>query len=253
MHLSYFSISGVLDDLSFSFLFYLLSLLESCLFVLDSFDLVFCFSVLVYLRFRGISVLDFLDMVFLSFSGLLCRSSGFSWDVRFVMVYECYAFVFFELFFGFLGDAFDRLLLRLLEVRCSFFVVFFWLICFLVFCFFVVLFLVLILVLSVLFIVFLFCGVLLFLVYLVLLLSHPKANIVFFWFFCFLFFSFFFFFFFLFFFLFFFFFFFLIFFFFFFFFFVFSFFFSFFCFFTCLFVGCCCPWFFALWFSFSFR
>jgi len=55
----------------------------------------------------------------LSLSGVLSRSLGLVWDVRLFCCYELYFVLSFDYCFCFLGDAFDRFLCRIFDMRMS--------------------------------------------------------------------------------------------------------------------------------------
>jgi len=70
---------------------------------------------------RGLFVVDFLDFVFMSLSGFFVRSVGMLWDIRLFSCYDLYFLLLWDLCFCFLGDAYDRFLLRLFDMRMSLF------------------------------------------------------------------------------------------------------------------------------------
>jgi len=76
LHVAYISLVGVFDDFSFGLLDYVFYILSSCFFVLDLFDFGIVNSRFVYLRFRGLSFVDLLDVFCMSISGVLLRSVG---------------------------------------------------------------------------------------------------------------------------------------------------------------------------------
>lgn len=57
MHVAFICLCGVLDDLSFGLLDYVLFCLLSCLFLIEIFDLLLLNNRISYLRLRGISLL----------------------------------------------------------------------------------------------------------------------------------------------------------------------------------------------------
>lgn len=119
MHLAFMCLLGLLDDFVFGFIDFLLMLCISCLFVLDLYDLLFIGNRLLYLRLRGLAFFDVYDLCFNSISGCLSRSLGMVWDVRLYSCYELYFMLVFDYCFCYLGDAFDRLFLRLFDMRMS--------------------------------------------------------------------------------------------------------------------------------------
>jgi NADH:ubiquinone oxidoreductase subunit D len=77
MHCAYLCLLGCLDDISFSVIDFLWSLILSNLFLLEMFDFVCVNNRIGYLRMRGIGLLDIYDLTSTSISGVLGRSVGF--------------------------------------------------------------------------------------------------------------------------------------------------------------------------------
>jgi hypothetical protein len=89
MHVAYFCLCGVFDDLSFGLLDFVLFFVCTCLFLLDLYDLLCVNNRISYLRLRGISLLCIWDLCFNSISGVLSRSCGLCYDVR---LFICFLF-----------------------------------------------------------------------------------------------------------------------------------------------------------------
>nr|QMU23866.1 putative NADH dehydrogenase subunit 7 [Trypanosoma lewisi] len=119
MHLCFMVLLGILDDFVFGFVDFLILLIISCLFIMDCYDLLFVGNRLFYLRLRGLSFFDLYDLLFNSLSGVLSRSLGMVWDCRLYCCYELYFMFCYDYCFCFIGDAFDRLFLRLFDMRMS--------------------------------------------------------------------------------------------------------------------------------------
>ena len=119
MHVAYFCLCGVFDDLSFGLLDFILFFVCTCLFLLDLYDLLCVNNRICYLRLRGISLLCVWDLCFNSISGVLSRSIGLCYDVRLFNCYEIYSCVCFDFSFSICGDAQDRFCLRLFDMRNS--------------------------------------------------------------------------------------------------------------------------------------
>lgn len=119
MHLAFLCVLGILDDFCFGIIDYLLLLISSSLFVIESFDVFVLGNRLFYSRLRGLSFIDCFDINFLCVSGVLARSVGFCWDNRLYNCYEIYFLLCFDFSYSFLGDAFDRLYLRLFDMKMS--------------------------------------------------------------------------------------------------------------------------------------
>jgi len=121
MHLAFICLCGVLDDFTFGLLDFLFFLLVTNFFFCDLCDLLLVNNRLFYLRLRGLSLFSFWDLCFNSLSGVFARSCGLMWDVRLFSCYELYSLFFFNFSLSFNGDAMDRFLLRLFELRNSLF------------------------------------------------------------------------------------------------------------------------------------
>jgi len=119
MHLCFICLCGVLDDFTLCVLDFLVFLVFTCFSFLDILDLCVVNNRLFYLRLRGLSVFCFWDLCFNSLSGVLARSCGMLWDVRLFSCYELYSLFFYCFSLSFSGDAMDRFLLRLFDLRNS--------------------------------------------------------------------------------------------------------------------------------------
>lgn len=76
MHVAFFCICGVFEDLSCGLIDFLLLLLTSLIFLCEMFDFVCVNNRLGYVRLRGIALLDIFDVMFNSISGCVLRSVG---------------------------------------------------------------------------------------------------------------------------------------------------------------------------------
>ncbi len=119
MHCAFICLLGCLDDISFSLLEYVLFLIRSNLFLLELFDSVCINNKITYLRLRGIGVFDFYDISYNSISGVLARSCGLLWDCRLFSCYEIYSILNFDFAYSICGDAQDRFILRVFDMRNS--------------------------------------------------------------------------------------------------------------------------------------
>jgi len=109
-------------------------------FLCDLLDVICVVNRIAYIRLRGIALFDLFDVLFNSISGVIARSVGILSDCRLFSTYELYVCVCFNFVFCIVGDAFDRFINRLFDMRnaiiivkqcllffCFFgFVVFFW-------------------------------------------------------------------------------------------------------------------------------
>jgi NADH:ubiquinone oxidoreductase subunit D len=119
MHCAYICLLGCLDDLSFSIIEYLHFLVKSNLFLLELLELVCLANRIVYTRLRGIGVLDMYDISYNSVSGVLARAVGILWDCRLFSCYEIYALMYFDYSYAICGDAQDRFILRIFDMKNS--------------------------------------------------------------------------------------------------------------------------------------
>lgn len=119
MHLAYMCFLGVLEDLQYGCVDFLLLLCISCLFVIELYDLFFFSNRVFYLRLRGIGFFDFYDITFNSISGVVVRTIGICFDIRLICCYEIYFLLSFDFCFTYNGDAFDRILIRVFEMKMS--------------------------------------------------------------------------------------------------------------------------------------
>jgi len=76
MHVAYICVGGVLDDLSFMLIDYIMCVCVSVLIVLDLIDVVILNNRILYLRLRGLCLVDINDICFYSISGVMIRCVG---------------------------------------------------------------------------------------------------------------------------------------------------------------------------------
>jgi NADH dehydrogenase (ubiquinone) Fe-S protein 2 len=70
-------------------------------------------------RLSNIGVISCRDAFSLGFSGVMLRSTGILWDLRYNQPYEMYHKIPFNIPIGKFGDCYDRFLIRILEMRAS--------------------------------------------------------------------------------------------------------------------------------------
>lgn len=116
MHVAFICLGGVLDDVTMLYDVITASI-ESSLVICDSLDLLFVNNRIIYVRLRGVALMDWSDIQFNSISGVLLRSVGICWDLRFILMYEIYRCISISFTYAILGDAFDRFVLRLFEIK----------------------------------------------------------------------------------------------------------------------------------------
>jgi len=143
MHVAFFCLCGVFDDISFGLLDFLFYMFFCLLFLFDLYDLLCLNNRISFLRLRGISLLCLWDLIFNSISGVLSRSCGLIYDCRLFNCYEIYSCLCFDFSFCCCGDAQDRFCLRCFDMRNScllcitfyfFFLLNFYFVLFVVFC-----------------------------------------------------------------------------------------------------------------------
>lgn len=77
MHVAYICIGGVLDDLSFMLIDYIMCIVVSIIIILDLLDIVIVNNRILYLRLRGLCLVDINDICFYSISGVMIRCVGY--------------------------------------------------------------------------------------------------------------------------------------------------------------------------------
>jgi len=123
MHCAFICLLGCLDDLSYSIIEYVLFLIKSNLFLLELLEVLCVGNRIVYLRLRGIGLLDIYDISFNSISGLLARACGLLWDCRLYSCYEIYNLLYYDYTYSICGDAQDRFILRIFDMKNSLIIV----------------------------------------------------------------------------------------------------------------------------------
>lgn len=119
MHCAFLLVCGVLDDFCCGFIDYCLFICFGFVFLMDILDCILLLNRLAYIRLRGVAVFDLFDVCCNSISGGVARSVGLLLDCRFFSCYECYCFLSFFFVYGICGDAFDRFVCRLFDMRMS--------------------------------------------------------------------------------------------------------------------------------------
>lgn len=122
MHLAFCVVYGLFDDLCFGLFDFLFNLLTTMMFFVVLLDFMFVTNFMFYTRLRGLSFLCVYDICFNSCSGVLSRSCGMAWDCRLFLTYDLYFLVWFDIMFCFVGDMYDRFLIRLFDMRMSLFI-----------------------------------------------------------------------------------------------------------------------------------
>lgn len=118
-HHNYIRIGGLKEDLPPEFLGELKKFLSSFPARIDEYEGLFKESPIFYERARGLSVISAEDAINLSLTGGSLRASGVNYDVRKAHPYSGYETYSFEVPVLYGGDIYDRMVIRLLEMRES--------------------------------------------------------------------------------------------------------------------------------------
>jgi len=119
LHAAYIRPGGVSQDLPEKFLSDLFSFLSSFSKRIDEIEELLTNNRIWKQRLVDIGVVPLFKAFDWSFSGVMLRSSGFSWDLRKVSPYDSYDSYDFLIPIGAFGDCYDRYLLRVEEMRQS--------------------------------------------------------------------------------------------------------------------------------------
>jgi len=124
MHAAFYRVGGVSQDLPYSLLsdIYLFSQQFSAR--LDEMEELLTENRIWKERLQNIGTVTKKEAQNFSFSGVLVRGSGLSWDLRVVEPYEIYRELNFRIPLGNIGDCYDRYLIRMHEMRESLSIIF---------------------------------------------------------------------------------------------------------------------------------
>jgi NADH dehydrogenase (ubiquinone) Fe-S protein 2 len=125
MHASYFRIGGVAYDLPLGILDDIYSFSYQFVCRLDEIEELLTNNRIWQNRLQNIGIISKKNAVDLGFSGVLLRGSGLLWDLRKNYPYEKYSQIPFNIPLGWLGDCYDRYLIRIQEMRESLKIIFF--------------------------------------------------------------------------------------------------------------------------------
>lgn len=118
-HHNYIRIGGVKEDLPEEFVPELKKLLEVLPHRIDEYEALFAESPIFYERARGVGVIPPEVAIDLGLTGGSLRASGVNYDVRKAYPYSGYETYTFDVPLGERGDVFDRMLVRIREMRES--------------------------------------------------------------------------------------------------------------------------------------
>lgn len=118
-HHNYIRIGGLKEDLPPEFIAELKKLLAILPMRVDEYENLFRESPIFYERAKGVSVITPEDAINYSLSGGSLRASGVNYDVRKAYPYSGYETYKFDVPLGKNGDVFDRMVIRIQEVRES--------------------------------------------------------------------------------------------------------------------------------------
>ncbi|MCL4454552.1 MAG: NADH dehydrogenase (quinone) subunit D [Deinococcus sp.] len=118
-HHNYIRIGGLKEDLPKEFIPELKKLISVMPMRIDEYENLFKESPIFYERARGVSVIPAEDAINLSLTGGSLRASGVNYDVRKAYPYAGYETYKFDVPLGTHGDVFDRMVIRIEEMRES--------------------------------------------------------------------------------------------------------------------------------------
>lgn len=119
IHAAYIRPGGVAFELPIGLLDDIYTFCEAFRHRLDEFDELLTSNRIWKQRLVGIGVVRPSEALKWSFSGVILRGSGISWDLRKNIPYEVYPKLNFDIAVGQTGDCYDRYLLRIEEIRQS--------------------------------------------------------------------------------------------------------------------------------------
>ena len=119
MHAAYIRPGGVTYDLPLGLLKDIHSFCKQFISRLNEIEELLTNNPIWKQRLVNIAVINFRDAIELGFTGVLGRGSGIDWDLRKKTPYEVYKKLNFSIPLGYLGDCYDRYLVRIFELRQS--------------------------------------------------------------------------------------------------------------------------------------
>jgi len=119
MHVAYLCVGGVLDDLNISNLDFINSTILTTELIWTLVEITVVANRILYLRLRGLAIIDYEDISSLGISGILLRATGLPWDLRITSTYELYTTLPLDIYTGLTSDCYDRLCIRNLELKTS--------------------------------------------------------------------------------------------------------------------------------------
>lgn len=119
MHTAYIRPGGVFNDIPIGLLSDIYLFCEQFSARLDEIEDLLSSNRIWKQRLVDVGVVSYSDALAWSFSGVMLRGSGISWDLRKNQSYEIYDEMDFTIPVGVKGDCFDRYLIRLAEIRES--------------------------------------------------------------------------------------------------------------------------------------
>jgi NADH-quinone oxidoreductase subunit D len=119
LHANYFRPGGVARELPDRLIEDIGAFCGPFLKVCDDLETLFVENRIFKQRNVGIGVISLEDAWSLGFSGVMVRGSGAAWDLRKAQPYECYEEMEFDIPVGKHGDCYDRVVIRMEEMRQS--------------------------------------------------------------------------------------------------------------------------------------
>jgi NADH dehydrogenase (ubiquinone) Fe-S protein 2 len=124
MHSAYFRFGGVARDLPFGLIADLYNFILQFNSRLNELEELLTNNRIWQKRLVNIGILSKVNGLDLGFTGVLLRSTGLVWDLRYMSPYEQYLNINFQIPVGYVGDCFDRYLIRVQEMRESLKIIF---------------------------------------------------------------------------------------------------------------------------------
>jgi NADH-quinone oxidoreductase subunit D len=119
MHVAYLCIGGLLDDLNVTNIDFLNTITTTTELIWTLIEITVVTNRILYLRLRGLAILDYEDINACGITGILLRATGLPWDLRITNTYEIYATIGLDIYTGVISDCYDRLIIRNLELKTT--------------------------------------------------------------------------------------------------------------------------------------
>jgi NADH dehydrogenase (ubiquinone) Fe-S protein 2 len=125
MHAAYFRLGGLSKDLPLGLVDDIYMFVKQFNSRLNELEELLTNNRIWQRRLIEVGVLKKSKAIILGFSGVLLRSTGICWDLRICQPYEIYNHIPFQIPIGYIGDCYDRYLIRVQEMRESLKIIYF--------------------------------------------------------------------------------------------------------------------------------